>query len=301
MQDLIDRLSSGPTDEDDDNAFEHAARMMGLSAEEAHSLLGNMTKKMAGYVEGMTEEELAESNVLDNFQGMSEEEMALRRRQNQSNLRIAEERARRMVQDTFADSGSTARMLQSADQATMQINNMQIQQDAALAQEDFERSLAEFQSMKAAQQTMIETNQVGTAQYIQSLQQGMSYALQGYAQKVTAMLQENQQYFMQYNADLNALTAQIDTLYRAANLELGVTQAEVDLANELYTASVQPYLDSLNAQALEDEMGFDWGTFLGGALQVAGGVALIIATGGAATVPGVGMVVSGYATGAQAF
>lgn len=282
MQDLIDRLSAGPTDEDYDAAYANAARMMGLDPAEAETILGDLTRQMAEGVEGQA--------------GMTEEEMALRRRENQSNMRIAEERARRLVQDTFADSGSTARMMQTADQATMQINNMQIQQDAALAQEDFERSVAQFQSVKAAQQSMLETNQIGVTQYIQNLQQGMGMAIQGYAQKVNAMLAENQQYLQQYTADRDAVLAQIDTLYKAANLELGAVQAELDLTESYYNQNVQPYLDQLNAQLIEDEMGTDWGQVLAGGIQAAAGFVVL----GMNPAAGIGMISQGGATATEA-
>lgn len=301
MQGLIDQLAAGPSDEDKDAAFEHAARMMGLTSEEAQTILGGLTKKMAGYEEGMTQEEMMDAGILDNFDGMTEEEMALRKRENQSNLRMAEDRARRLVQDTFADSGSTAKMLQTADQATMQINNMQLQQDAALAQEDFERSFAEFQSLKASQQQMVETNQIGVTQYMENLQQGMSLALQGYAQKITAIQNENAALRDEYRGDLQALSLQIDTLYKAANLEIGLVQAEIDLVESYYNQEMQPWRDAMEAALIEDELGFDWGAFIGGAAQVAAGVVLTVATGGAATPAGVGLVASGYGTAAQAF
>ena len=270
---LIDQLQAGPTEEDYDAGYENAARLMGLSPEEAQMLIGNLSKKMAGYEEGMTEEELADAGILDQFAGMSPEERALRERQNQSNLRMAEQRATRMVQDSLADTGSTARMLQTADAATTQINNMQLQQDASLAQEQFERQIAEFSANKETWAQMVQTNQMGVQQYIENMQQSMGMAVQGYATQINALFQENQQYLQQYETERDTMLSQINALYNAAQLELGVTQAEIDMMSELHASKVQPRLDALNDQLIQDEMGPDIGSLLFNGAQLAAGIA----------------------------
>jgi hypothetical protein len=280
---------------------------MGLSPEESDSIMEALTKQLTGYEEGMTAEEMMQNGVLDNFSGMSEEEMRLRQRQNQSNIRMAEQRAQRLVQDSLGDTGSTARMLQTADEATMQINNMQLQQDAALAQEDFERQLAQFESTKQMWGQMVQTRQMGTQQYIQNMQQSMGMAMQGYAQQINALLAENQQYLQQYEADYNAMVGQINAMYQAATLELGATQAEIDMASELYSQEVQPYLDSLNTQLIQAELdeaggGFDFGglfTTLGGAALAIGGAVVTTLSFGAAAPLGGAMITAGVGMGAS--
>lgn len=259
---LTQQLAAGPTDEDYDNAYANAARLMGLDPAEADLIMGALSKQLAGYEEGMTEEELMESGVLDNFSGMSEEEMRLRQRQNQANIRMAEQRAQRLVQDSLADTGSTARMLQTADEATMQINNMQLQQDASLAQEDFERQLAQFESQKQVWGQMLETRQIGVQQYMQNMQQSMGMAMQGYSQQIDAILGENQQYLQQYGADFNALQTQVQNLYAAANLQLGIDQAAIDAMTDLYNQAVDPILDQVEALMLADELDFTLEDFI---------------------------------------
>lgn len=298
LEALTEQLAAGPSDEDYDAAYANAARLMGLSPEEAQMLLGNLTKQMAGFEEGMTEEELREAGVLDRFAGMSAEEETLRRRQNQSNIRQMEQRAQRLVQDSLADTGSTARMLQTADEATMQINNAQIQQDAMLAQEQFERQFAQFESQKQTWQQMVQTNQMGTQQYIQNMQQSMGMAMQGYAQQINALFQENQQYLQQYEADRNTLVAQVDAMYKAATLELGVAQAEIDMMESLYNAQVLPELTALQNQLAAEEMETDWWGVLLGGVQIAAGVGALFVPGGQAI--GVGLIGSGAGTAAGA-
>lgn len=241
LQALIDRTQAGPNEADYNAAYENAARLMGLgSAQEVQDLMNGLATSVSQDVSGQ--------------QGMSDEERQLRERQNQANISAMRQASRRMVQDSLADNGSTARMLETADTATQQIANFQLQQDAQLAQDEFERQLADLQSKKDTWAKMIDANQMGTQDYMQNLQSSISIAMQGYATKVSAMMQENQGYLQEYSGDLSGLTTQIDSMYRAANLELGVNVAEIDMASQLYASEVQPYLDELNMKLMEKQL-----------------------------------------------
>lgn len=245
LQGLIDRFQAGPTEGDYDQGFAHAARLMGLSPEEADELTGTLTAELAGGPDAQ--------------EGMTEEEMALRRRADASTRREMEVRARRLVEDTFADTGSTARMLETAAEANRQINNVQLQQDMALGQEYFERQMANFEGKKQTWEMMLQTKQIGVEQYLSNLRESASLAFQGYAQQMQAIYMQNQEVFQAYTADLQGVMAQIDASYKAITLEIGATQAELDYATQLYQSKVQPYIDALNAMLIEQELtyGFD--------------------------------------------
>lgn len=248
MQAIIDQLAAGPSAEDQDASFEYAARLMGMDADQVNDMIGNLSQQL--------------SQGVNAAEGMSDQERALRERQNQANLREMESRAQRMVQNSLADTGSTVRMLASADEATRQINNVQLQQDAALAQEDFERKMAQFQSLQTQWGQMVQTNAMGSQQYLDQIQQGMSMAIEGYATKIDALLAENQQYFQMHQADMGAIQQQIDNLYKTANLQMGIDQAILDATDQLYAQNVQPYLDEVNmyliAQENEGESYLEW-------------------------------------------
>lgn len=254
MQDLINQLAAGPTDEDRDAAYEHAARLMGLSADEAYEMIGNLTRAIAGGQEGA--------------EGMSAEEQALRERQNQANIREMEARARRMVENSMADTGSTARMLAVSDEAIRAINNAQIQQDVALAQEEAERKMAQWQSQMQAQAQMVATNEAGFAQYISLMQDGLSRAIEGYSSKISAMLAENEQYFRAYGQELARVETAIDGLYKAVQAQLGVNQAYLDAVDQLYAARVQPILDQAQAFLTGQEIEAGSQGFLGWAIDL---------------------------------
>jgi len=165
-------------------------------------------------------------------------------------------------------------MLQTADEATAQINNMQLQQDAMLAQEQFERQVAQFESQKQTWQQMLQTNQMSQTQYIQNMQQSMGMAIQGYAQQIQAISQDNQMVLQQYQQDREGMVAQINSLYNAAQLELGVEQAELDMSAELYAQEIQPYLDEIAQYEMEDAANetfgeFFWDTALPAVIEIA--------------------------------
>lgn len=237
MQALIDALAAGP---DQQQGREYAASTIGLSADELGAMLNELTTSLAG---GVNEAE-----------GFTPEELALRERKNRANLRDAEARAKRLVENSFADTGSTVRMLAQADEATRQISNLQLQQDVQLAQEDFERAMAQFNSQKEMWVQMVQANQMGYADYMDRANEGMGIALQGYMSKINALLAENQQYLQMHQQDQALIAQQIEDLYNAANIQLGVNQAYIDAITQLYAQSLQPFLDQIQIWLLQEDM-----------------------------------------------
>ncbi len=239
MGDIADRAAAGPTEEDYNAAFGQSARMLGYGSEE----------EMNAAMNAMRDAEQGD------MAGMGDVEMQVRQRANQAMLREMEARETRMVENTFSDTGSTIRMLQSADEATSKINNVQLQQAAALINEDAERAFAQLQVQKQQWQQELQVKTITVSQYMENLQTGMDIALQGYAQQIEGLWRENQQYLQQFTADRDALVASIDAMYNAAVLELGAAQAEIDMMAELYAAQVQPELDALTRRLAEQELG----------------------------------------------
>ena len=67
------------------------------------------------------------------------------------------------------------------------------------------------------------------------------------------------------------MVTSIDAMYKAAQLEMGVTQQEIDMSSEFYSQSLQPYLDDLNIALAEQELnaGPNWLGILGGSALIA--------------------------------
>ena len=270
IQGIIDNLTD--TEGLMDGGYENAARMLGLDdAAQLEDMMGTLTNSLVG------------EDAMDNFQGLSDEEMDLRRRENQSNIRIMEDRAMSFVQDSLAESGMTARMLMAADEATMAINNAQIQQDAQLALEDSQLAIANFQSQKEVWANMLQTQQIGVSQYVTTVFDGANAAMQGYVTQMNAIVQQNQEYFNQYAADFQATQTQITNTFNAIGIEMGLTQAEIATSAELYAQKLAPYLDDAAYDVLQEQLAEmqkpDWGGIFSGVAAAAGTV-MLIASGG---------------------
>ena len=270
IQGIIDNLTD--TEGLMDGGYENAARMLGLDdAAQLEDMMGTLTNSLVG------------EDAMDNFQGLSDEEMDLRRRENQSNIRIMEDRAMSFVQDSLAESGMTARMLMAADEATMAINNAQIQQDAQLALEDSQLAIANFQSQKEVWANMLQTQQIGVSQYVTTVFDGANAAMQGYVTQMNAIVQQNRDYFNQYAADFQATQTQITNTFNAIGIEMGLTQAEIATAAELYAQDLAPYLDDAAYDVLQEQLAEmqkpDWGAIFSGVAAAAGTV-MMFASGG---------------------
>ncbi|HUT87710.1 MAG TPA: hypothetical protein VMX15_06470 [Candidatus Heimdallarchaeota archaeon] len=265
IQDIIDKWGTGPSAEDYDSAFGHAARTVGLDANQFNAILGDLSQQMAG---GPSAQE-----------GLTPEEEQAMRAANQAMMREMEARNIRLVQDSMADTGSTARMLQTASEASAQMNSVQLQQEYAVLQADAERQVMQFESKKQTWMAMVEANQIGVDQYISNLEEGASLAMQGYATQVQTVMARNADVFKQYESDLNAMIAGINATYQAITAEIGVTAAEIDAANSIYAQTVQPMLDQLQAAITEEELGKDPFMVVGGFLGIAAGVALLFIPG----------------------
>ena len=188
---IADRAAAGPTAADQDAAFGYSARMLGYGSE----------------AEMNAEMEAQRLATRDDMTGIGDVEMQTRQRANQAMLREMEARQTRMVENTFADSGSTIRMLQAADEAASSINNVQLQQADALAIENYARRDAQLQTQKQQWQQQLQVKTISVQQYMQNLQQGMQIGLQGYAQEIEAIWKQNQQYLQTYKADHDAFVA----------------------------------------------------------------------------------------------
>lgn len=182
---------------------------------------------------------------VDQYAGLSASERALRERANRSNLRDIEARAQRMVQNTMADTGSTARMLAKADEANRSISNLSIQQDMQLAQDDFERKTAAMNQDMAMYDRMVQTGQMGYNDYMQMRTSAANSALAGYAQKMDATMRQNEQYLSQYTADRDAMNQQFQTMISLSNHWAGLETEAINWINARYDAQKQPILDQI--------------------------------------------------------
>jgi len=240
MQDLIDQLANPDTEE----GFSHSARMLGFASdEEAQEALTAFRVAMEGGSEGQA--------------GMSPEDMALRQRMNQTNMRDMEARSKRLVQNSFANSGSTVQMLAAADEASRGLSLTQLQQDEALAREQFERQTTQWNEQASMYSRMVETRQMSYSQFMATKTASISAAIEGYSSKINAMQTEYSQHLQQHQGDMAILEANANRLFAMSNLQLGMTEATFNMTQSLYDAKVKTFTDRINlllaAEGIEDD------------------------------------------------
>ena len=262
VQALTDKWQTGPNAADYDAAFGHAARLTGLDAAQMQTMLAGLAEEVGP----------GDANLMS---GLTDAEMEAMRRVDQATLRDMEARSLRLVQDTMADTNSTARMLQTASEQTTKMNSAQIAQDYARVQANGDRQVMQLQSKIQTWQTLLETNQMGVDEYISNLEEGASMAFQGYALEMNTIMQQNQELFQEYQGDLQAMIAGIEATYSAIQLEIGATAAELDYANQLYMQHLQPIMDELQLMITEQEMTFGWDDVWDGFVFVVGGAITI--------------------------
>jgi hypothetical protein len=239
MQDLVTQLTTGPTAMELSDAQAYAAQIMGIDPADYQSIVGGLLGRATG--------------ELGALEGIPEEERALRERANRIELRGMEERASRMINNLQAATGSTSRAYAAADQAIRQINDAQLQQSLALAQDDYTRRVNQQETAERQWAQMVQAGQMGQAQYLNLLQQSKSMAFQGYALEINTMMQQNQQYLQQYQADAMAIEANINNIYKAIQMEIGIDEKAINDIQRAYDMEMRPILDQMNIALMEIE------------------------------------------------
>lgn len=243
MQNLVgltDEMAGGPTDAELAEAKAYAADMLGMSPEEYQNTLLELSQAVEG---GVNEAE-----------GMSEEERALRERANRSELRQMEARAERQIENIQANTGSTSRSLAAADEAMRSINDAQIQQQVALADEEFRRQVAQYEGQQQMWQQMVQSGQMAKSEYLNLVQKSKAQAFQGYAAQMNAMFQQNQEYLQRYENELRAVEASINNTYKAVMTEMGVDAALMDFVEQSYNMEMAPLLTQVDLLLGQQEL-----------------------------------------------
>lgn len=225
----LQELSNVDTEADTLAAQQYTAESMGLTLEEYQSLLGQL------------EEEVS----ISDFEGFTDEEAALRERELQNSLRVAEERASRMIESVKANTGSATRALMLADDSIRQINDYEIQSRVAMADEAYNRQVANYEAREAYLARLMDYGQITSTQYLNQLNQNRSLAFQAYSEEISAMLDQNAQYLSQYDSDIKAIETNINSMINAVNLELGVNQDYLTLMEQYFEQQTAEWWNDL--------------------------------------------------------
>lgn len=237
---LTEDFRSGPSEAELAESDAYAARQLGMTVEEYQARMDDLSVAMEGGISEM--------------EGMSEEERELRERANRNDLREMEIRAERQIENIQANTGSASRSLAAADEAMRSINDAQIQQQVALADETFRRQTMEYEAQQQQWQQMVKSGQMARSEYLQLVQNSKAQAFKGYALQIDTMFQQNQDYLQRYQSDLKSVAMALDNTYKAINAEMGVDTAMMDYVEQQYNREIAPLLNEIDLNLQQQEL-----------------------------------------------
>lgn len=223
---LQDALQGGSWEQDQDQAAEYAARTMGF---------------------GSDDERIAQMQNL--WQG------AMNGSLNEQQWRMVEQDAARMVEDTrdivktLGDT-STGRQLAVLSELTENVQDSKMK-----AQLQY----ITYNEAKSADQywRMVEAQQSGQGQYLDSIYQNRMGALQAAATSISAVLQQNQQYLQTYASEKQNLNAYIQNVYQGVMVSIGLEQHLVESAYQKWSNSIAPIIFEYEQEVREYMMEYE--------------------------------------------
>lgn len=273
---LAAKIQTGNTQQDYADALNQAANLMGLTPDQYQTVMGGLSQQLSQGVSGQ--------------QGMSDQELAARQREIANQTAMQQDRARLIVENMQAGSGSTSRALLAADEAMKGIYDKQLQSQMALADQVYQRKLGDFQGKMQVWTQMMNTGQITQAQYIDAVTKSQNVAVQAYAVAVDNMVKVNDQYLNAYNSEQAAVAKTVDAMNTAAATMVGVPAAlisEMQSAVEFqlggYYRDLQTYLQG---EGMKQAKAGNDTSFITSLLGIIGGVVGTLIAPGAGTAAG---------------
>lgn len=145
--------------------------------------------------------------------------------------------------------------------------DFQSQRDLELTTQDMAMKQAEYDALKNRYEQLYNMGSISIGQYTAALADNRKSALQGYAQQITAMAQQNQQ-------NLQAYETQANVMYQTIMTDLGVSTSLLEESSAYYEQYMAPHVQELQEAALADQTAANkqqaFNESLGGVISMAG-------------------------------
>jgi hypothetical protein len=242
IQGLIDKIQNPETQEEWlSGGLNQAGRILGLGNEAGYQQrVGGLAALLEGGISGQ--------------QGFTPEEKDLQDRQFMSDIKQVREETKLIIESLGA-SGRSAQALVTADNISSQIANTQIQYRLKIAEQNYARQQAQFDSEMQQYQFMVQTGQLNVADFIQKQRENAAMQLAVYGQEISMIESANAQYLQEYSADLQGLRAHTEAIYTGIMAELGLDTELRQQIQDMYNSAMVPYTQMLQDMALMRE---DW-------------------------------------------
>lgn len=202
----------------------YVEKMLGMEPGSFQSTLGGMNQGLAGGIQGM--------------QGYSQQEQSTMQRQIQGEIDNMRNESREII-NALAGSGRSIAAYDSMESIAGQIADFGLRSQVEQINNNYARKQLEYQALKDQRDFMVQSGMQGAEQYNAQLQQAWNGAMQGYAQEISTLANENQQYTDLWNQHAEAT-------YKSYMMDLGLTEAAMNQSYELWA---QAHMDELLAQS----------------------------------------------------
>ena len=232
LVDLTDQLASGQlVAQDQQEGREFFEELMGFSPGGYSQRLSAMEGLMGEGIQGQ--------------EGLTPEHKDIYNRQTQIQLQQMREDSAQLMESLGA-SGRSVAGFQAMVQLSRNQADFQSQRDLELLTQDLMLKQAEYDALSNRYEQLFNMGQITIGQYSSALRENRMAAIQGYAQQITTMAQQNQQ-------NLQAYETHAQVMYNNLMADLGVSKGLLDEAAAHYEMYMAPIIAEREKQALIDE------------------------------------------------
>jgi hypothetical protein len=193
--------------------------------------------------------------------------------------------------------GRSVAGFQAMDNIALSMASYQNQRDMTLLNANMARQETEYAALWGRWDSLFNMGQMTTQQYLDNINQNRVNALQGYAQEISTLVQQNQLTLAQYSADLQAAETHANIAYQSIMADMGVTESAISSMQGYYEMYMAPYYAELERWALQEESdAADSAQMQTGLSIAAGGAGLMVFGGPVGLVVGGIMIIGGIVT-----
>jgi len=229
MTDLLAQMNGPVSDVD---AIANFEAQIGMNPGEMATTLGAMLQQMQLGKYNQTGMSQAEQDAWDRstgtqMQGMSEEA--------------------KMLLESLGHQGRGVEAFMQGDQIARNLADFRNERELQKVNEDNLRKVAEYDALEKRYNFLLGSEQISIKQYQDALLGNRMGALQGYAQQISALAQQNQ-------TNIEAYTAHANVVYQSIMADIGVSESLMNQASEYFEQYMAPYYAQWEKEAMDAQI-----------------------------------------------
>jgi len=142
---------------------------------------------------------------------------------------------------------STGRALVAMDDLAQKISSTRLQAQVTYMNYDQSQRLAEYKAL-------VDANQKSQGQYADQIYKNRMGALQAYATQFDSAMKQQSQYLNEYSTDYGLMVKHADVTYNAIMASIGYDKAQLEKANEEWSANLASYKAKMDAWVQQQDI-----------------------------------------------